>query len=180
MPDELTYATHQEYELGPAHREALRQLLQSCFPEYFEDRIFAKQAPHFRRIVTDGERVVGQVGVDHRVVRVGEESRSIFGLIDLAVDPAYRGRSIGGRLIEDICELGALHGVDAAILMADDHRLYERHGFQNIAPDCQWFGIHELRSLERMGRNLGDCFMVRTLGERDWPAGPVDFLGYLF
>ncbi len=180
MTDELTYVTRQEYELQAEQREPLRQLLRTCFPEYFEDRIFAKQVPHFRRIVMAGRGVVAQVGVDHRVVRVGEESRSIFGLIDLAVHPEWRGRGIGGRLLEDICELGAAHAVDAAILMADDHRIYERHGFVNIAPDCQWFGIHELRSLERMGRHLGDCFMVRPLGEREWPAGPVDFLGYLF
>lgn len=180
MTDDLTYVTCQEFELTTAQREPLRQLLRTCFPEYFEDRIFAKQVPHFRRLATAGERLVAQVGVDHRIVRVGAESRSIFGLLDLAVDPDHRGQGVGGQLIEDICGLGAAHGVDAAVLMADDHRVYERHGFVNIAPDCQWFGIHELRSLERMGRNLGDCFMVRALGEREWPAGPVDFLGYLF
>ncbi len=92
----IEFASEQEITVA-AHRE-LAKLLNCSFPNIFEARTYFKQLPHHRLIAKNGERTVGQMGIDHRIIRVGDEIVSIAGVIDLCVmaevtQPLDPGRS---------------------------------------------------------------------------------------
>lgn len=77
-------------------------------------------------------------------------------------------------------EAGGDHDIDFAFLLADDHRLYLKQGYELLDRHCTFLGIDEHQSLGQLERDLSDCLMVKPLGERPWPTGEIDFLGYLF
>jgi hypothetical protein len=70
--------------------------------------------------------------------------------------------------------------IDALVLFADDPRLYRACGFQNVACQATWFGIHEFESNGLQEGRVDDVMMVKTVTAEAWPAGDVDLLGYLF
>ncbi len=85
----IEIVTTPEHAISGEVRSQLRTLLDACFPGTLKGRTYFKQLPHMRLLAMDGGSVVGQVGVDGRVVNVGGTLVSIFGLIDLAVQPAF-------------------------------------------------------------------------------------------
>ena len=169
-----------EFEIGDGLHEEIRALLAAGFPGYFAERSYFKQLPHMRFLAFSGTRVIGHVGIDHRVIRVGERVLPVFGIIEMCVAQSARGSGVASRLVEEVCALGAAHAVPFVILMADDHRLYQRNGFVNADPDGRWLAIQDLQTVKVIERNLGDCFMVRSLSGETWPDGDVDMLGYLY
>jgi GNAT superfamily N-acetyltransferase len=158
----------------------MRDLLQGAFPGYPQDRSYFKVRPHFRYLAWDGETLAGQMGVDHRVIRVGNELLTIFGVIDLCVAPLYQHRSLATRLLERLADLAHETQRDAIVLFADDHRLYAANGHQRIETPCTWMMIDDHRTLGIATRSLGDSMMVNPIRLPRWPDGAVDLLGYLF
>ncbi len=75
----------QEHALSERDLAMLRQLLDDCLPDTFIGRTYVKQLPHFRLLARDGDRLIGQLGLDFRVIRVGPAILHIFGIIDLCV-----------------------------------------------------------------------------------------------
>ena len=170
-----------EHALGPALTPALAVLLDTCFPDTFEGRTYYKQLPHFRLLAGVGNTLVGQVGIDARIIRVGDACLSVFGIIDLCVAPGWRGQGFGGRLLDRAAGIAMAGQVDALIAMADRPCIYARHGFQALTPaPCRWLAINDRRSMALVDRDMGQCFRYRTLQPAGWPGGPVDLLGYLF
>lgn len=169
-----------EYTIDPTMNSEIRALLESSFPGFFRDRIYYKQVPSFRCLVRCHGKIVAQVGVVYRVIRVGERAVTIFGLADLCVDEAHRGKGLASRLLEEVESLALLHHIDTLVLLADDHRLYLGHGFEAVKRPCTWLGIDEHRSLGMRSQNLGDCLLVKLLDDQPWPQGEIDFLGFLF
>jgi hypothetical protein len=65
--------------------------------------------------------------------------------------------------------------------MADRHDLYLKEGYDRVQPALtKWLAIEDRQSVGLMTRDLSDCFMVKPLTEKRWPAGMIDMLGYLF
>jgi GNAT superfamily N-acetyltransferase len=158
----------------------VRDLLQGAFPGYPQDRPYFKLRPHFRYLAWDGETLAGQMGVDHRVIRVGNEALAIFGVIDLCVAPRYQHRRLATQLLERLDTLARDTQRDAIVLFADDHRLYTANGYQRIDTPCTWMMIDDHRTLGVTERSLGDSLMVKPIRLPRWPAGAIDLLGYLF
>jgi predicted N-acetyltransferase YhbS len=161
--------------------EQLRVLLEASFPATFEGRIYFKQLPHFRLIAQEGESVLGQLGIDTRIINVGGAILKIFGLIDLCVLPERRGSELASKLL-GAAEMIALESSrDFMVLMADRPDLYERQGFQRVnSANGKWLAIEERESVALIERDLCDCIMVKPLGAKLWPSGEIDLLGYLF
>lgn len=68
-----------EAEIGEGLSRQLQSLLQECFPGY-PGRSYFKLPPHFRYVaMTSGGVVAGQMGVELRVIRVGEHVVRTFG-----------------------------------------------------------------------------------------------------
>jgi GNAT superfamily N-acetyltransferase len=155
-------------------------LLQGAFPGYPQDRPYFKLRPHFRYLAWDGETLAGHMGVDHRVIRVGDELLAIFGVIDLCVAPRYQHRSLATQMLRLLEDWARDTQRDAIVLFADDHRVYAANGYQRIETPCTWMMIDDHRTLGITTRSLGDSMMVKPIALARWPDGAVDLLGYLF
>lgn len=170
-----------EYAISAEVCSQLRILLDQCFPDTFEGRTYYKQLPHVRLLAMDEGSVVAQVGIDGRVVTVGDTIVSIFGLIDLAVHPARRGKRIAAQLLTEAERIARAGEREFLVLMADRHDLYLKEGYDRVQPVlAKWLAIEDRKSVKLMTRDLSDCFMVKPLTEKSWPAGTIDMLGYLF
>jgi hypothetical protein len=64
---------------APGLAVQLRSLLQASFPDY-PDRSYFKLPPHFRYVAFVDGAVVAQVGVEMRVMRVGDSVARTFGV----------------------------------------------------------------------------------------------------
>ena len=173
--------TTPEYAISAEVCSQLRLLLDECFPDTFEGRTYFKQLPHMRLLALDGDSVVGQVGIDGRVVNVGGAIVSIFGLIDMAVHPARRGKHVGTLLLAEAERIARACEREFLVLMADRHELYLKEGYRRVQPAItKWLAIENRHSVELTVQDLSECFMVKPLTERTWPVGMIDMLGYLF
>ena len=170
-----------EYAISAEVGSQLQILLDQCFPDIFEGRTYFKQLPHVRLLAMDEGSVVAQVGIDARVVTVGGTTVSIFGLIDLAVHPASRGKRIGTQLLAEAERIACAGEREFLVAMADRHDLYLKQGYDRVQPALtKWLAIEDRQSVELMTRDLSNCFMVKPLTEKSWPAGTIDMLGYIF
>ena len=77
-----------ESEIGRALTNQLQSLLQLSFPGY-PDRAYYKLPPHLRLLAIVGGNVVAQLGVELRVIRVGQSVFRTFGVVDLCVKGDY-------------------------------------------------------------------------------------------
>jgi N-acetylglutamate synthase-like GNAT family acetyltransferase len=171
---------YQEYEIPTKWHEELTTLKNRCVPEHQKDRSYFKQLPHFRLICFADNKIIGQMGVDHRVIRVADEVFQIFGLIDLCVAEEQRRECIASSMLEKIFNLGRNKGIDFLFLLAADSSFYEKHDFRVIDDLCSWLRIHEHRNFGVAVERLEGEIMIRKIGEKVWPNGPIDLLGYMF
>ena len=76
----ITVVRVAEPEIGENVSSRLQSLLQTCFPGY-PDRSYFKLPPHFRYLaMTSHGDVAAQMGVEFRVIRVGDSVLRTFGL----------------------------------------------------------------------------------------------------
>lgn len=162
-----------EFDVDAAVRAAVTVLLRESFPDY-PDRSYFKLPPHLRLLAYLDGVLVGHLGVEPRLMRVGEQVVRAVGVVDLCV--RARGRGIASRLLAEVC---ALDG-EYAVLFADDDRVYVRNGFTHVDVPVTWLKIHEHRSLGLSERVVPGGMMVRPLAGNPWPAGEIDLLGHLF
>lgn len=169
-----------EYDIEPSLHEEITKLRNACFPSTAKDRSYFKQLPHFRYLAYEDGRLVGHMGIDHRVISVGNAIFSIFGIIDLCISGCSQGKGIASAMLERVSGLAKEKRIDFLFLVADDHRIYEKNGFKLISNYLVWLRIHEHKSygvgIERIEKEL----MIKQIGEKIWPDEPVDLLGYLF
>ncbi|WP_028731503.1 GNAT family N-acetyltransferase [Rhizobium leguminosarum] len=170
-----------EYEIDTRTATQIVALLDESFPDTFDGRTYFKQLPHFRYLAFEGETVIGQAGVDHRVIRVGGKFTRIFGIIDLCVTPARRGVGLAADLLKQVERRAATSNVDFLVLMGDVDTLYIANGFQHVAPAMtKWLAVEDVESVAVIERDLSDCFLIKPLKGENWPVGQIDMVGYLF
>lgn len=175
----LTIEFASEHEITVAANRELANLLDRSFPNTFEARTYFKQLPHHRLIAKNGERIVGQMGIDYRIIRVGDEIVSIAGVIDLCVLAEFRNAGIATKLL--VAMEQRFQNLDFFVLMADDSRLYHRHGYKNLKEaKSKWLAIDDRRTYGVIEKDLTDCFMYKPAKTSSWPDGTIDMLGYLF
>jgi GNAT superfamily N-acetyltransferase len=169
-----------EAEIGADLSRQLQTLLQECFPGY-PGRSYFKLPPHFRYLAMTGSGgVAGQMGVEFRVIRVGDAVLRTFGVVDLCVSQSQRSRGLAGRLLADVTGLARSCGMAFIVLFADDDRLYARNGWARVTNRCSWVRIDEHVTLGLARHADTGAMMVKALGEQAWPDGEVDLLGHLF
>ena len=169
-----------EVEIGADLSRQLQTLLQECFPGY-PGRSYFKLPPHFRYLAMTGSGgVAGQMGVEFRVIRVGDAVVRTFGIVDLCVSQSQRSRGLAGRLLTEVTGLARSCGMAFIVLFADDDRLYARNGWARVTNRCTWVRIDEHVTLGLARHADTGAMMVKVLGEHAWPDGEVDLLGHLF
>lgn len=88
-------------------------------------------------IAADGEDIVGHVAVSP--VSVSDGSKGWYGLGPLSVAPAYQGRKIGSRLVEQaLLKLKGMHASGCVVLGEPGY--YRRFGFQ-VVPALVFPGV---------------------------------------
>ncbi len=176
----ITVVRLMEAEVGADLGGQLQMLLQECFPGY-PCRSYFKLPPHFRFVaVTGSGGVAAQMGVEFRVIRVGEAVVRTFGVVDLCVRESQRSRGLGGRLLAEVTGLARSCGMAFIVLFADDDRLYARHGWARVANRCSWVRIDDHVTLGLARHADTGAMMVKAIGRHAWPDGDVDLLGHLF
>jgi GNAT superfamily N-acetyltransferase len=169
-----------EAEIGSDLSGRLQSLLQTCFPGY-PSRSYFKLPPHFRYLAMTGSGgVAAQMGVEFRVIRVGDIVVRTFGVVDLCVRESQRSRGLAGRLLAEVTGLARSCGMAFIVLFADDDRLYARNGWARVTNRCSWVRIDDHVTLGLARRADPGAMMVKALGGQAWPEGDVDLLGHLF
>ncbi|WDH75253.1 GNAT family N-acetyltransferase [Exiguobacterium marinum] len=171
-----------EFEIGEALDKQLTELLMKSFEPLYHERSYFKQLPHLRLIAYDEQQhVIGQVGLDFRVMNLNGDPIRVFGIIDLCVQEEWQGRGIGGALMERVSALGDEHRIDFLLLFADRPDLYEQIGFHKVSNTCTWLQIDDQNQTTRgIGEAPFDELMVKTVGDKQWTEGTLDLLGYLY
>jgi len=169
-----------EFEISSNIHNKISKLKNKCFPDYKTHRSYYKQIPHFRYLVFEGKKIIGHMGVDHRVILIGETPKYIFGIIDLCIDINFRNKNIASTLLEEITVLGLDSNIDFIFLFTKDNRLYKKNSFKTISAYCSWLRINNHKNFGVGFENIKNEIMIKELGENKWENNPIDFLGYLF
>jgi GNAT superfamily N-acetyltransferase len=178
--EEVTVRRVAEAEIGGELDLALRSLLGECFPGY-PSRSYFKLPPHFRYIAVAADgAVVAQLGVELRVIRVGDDVVRTFGLVDVCVGRSVRSGGLASRMLTEVTEYARACGMAFVILFADDDRLYTRNGWAHVSSRCTWLKIDNHVTIGLAQQEDPGVMMVKAVGDQAWPAGDVDLLGHLF
>lgn len=171
-----------ELEIDETLSNDLSDLLVASFEPLYPNRRYFKQLPHFRLLAFGDEgQVVGHVGLDYRVMNLNGEPIHVLGVIDLCVREEMRGNDIGKALLNEVIDLGETNQVDFLLLIADRPDLYLRAGFSHVDNTCTWLQIDDERQTTRgIGETAFDELMIRSVGDKEWTTGPLDFIGYLY
>jgi predicted N-acetyltransferase YhbS len=176
----ITVVRVAEPEIGANVSGRLQSLLQACFPGY-PARSYFKLPPHFRYLaMTSHGDVAAQMGVEFRVIRVGDRVLRTFGVVDLCVAESGRSRGLAGRLLAELTEFARTCEMAFVVLFADDDRLYARNGWARVTNRCTWVRIHDHATLGIARQEDTGAMMVKAVGEQAWPEGDVDLLGHVF
>ncbi|WP_214693799.1 MULTISPECIES: GNAT family N-acetyltransferase [unclassified Exiguobacterium] len=170
-----------EFEIGEALDKQLTELLVKSFEPLYPNRRYFKQLPHLRLIAYEDEQIIGQVGLDFRMMNMKGKPIHVLGIIDLCVREEARGRGVGRELMEKIIALGEEYSIDFLLLFADRPDLYERVGFHTVSNTCTWLQIDDENQTTRgIGEARFEELMIRQAGDKRWTDGKLDLLGYLY
>jgi predicted N-acetyltransferase YhbS len=171
----------EEYALNACERFAIQSLLAESFPEEpsLSQRIYYKQLPQRRVLMDIDGSVVGQCGIEHRIIGTSTGPSSILGVIDLCVLEQYRHQGSASKLLQWTESHAVRHGIDFIVLFASDSRLYETLGYKNQSNSLRWMMIDEHETLGIAEEPVIEL-MIKEVGDKSWPQGLVDMLGYLF
>lgn len=176
----LDYQRIEEIQIGKKQRKAIYSLLENAFGAYPQDRTYANQLPSFRYLVWDKKNLVGHMAIEYRTISVGEVTAKIFGIADLCVDENYQHKNVASTLLQQLEKLGKKSLIDFILLIAPDHGVYEKNGFQLVDNPCRWLMINNHQTFGVGNRKIKDCLLVKPIGSAKWPSGLVDLLGHIF
>ena len=178
--DDILIEKIEEYELSSHQHQLIKFLLQQAFPSYPTTKSFFNQLPNFRFLAWQKEQLIGQMGVAHRLITLNGSSYKIFGIIDICVDTAFQSKEIASTFLNQLENIAKSTEVDFLVLISKDHQLYLKNGFQLVENIGKWLIVHNRQTLGVAHRRLDDCLMIKSIQNKRWEEGTVDFLGAIF
>lgn len=169
-----------EFDIKEATHGQITRLRNICFPETKVERSYYKQLPHFRYLAFENDLLIGHMGVDYRVISVGNCIFKIFGVIDLCVIPTHRNQGIATKILNLLSELAKEKYIDFIFLVADNKKVYLKNGFEVVSNYCSWLRIDEHKNYGVAFEIIEDEFMIKQIGIKTWCNEPIDLLGYMF
>ena len=169
-----------EYKMSKSHQEKIALLLEKAFPTYPQGQYFYNQLPSFRYLVWNDDELVAHVGIDHRVIRLGDKIFKVFGMVDLCVEEKYQSQKIGSSLLEKIEEEAKAYEIDFLLLVAEQFDLYTRNGFKVVENTSKWLMLRNQHSFGILHRKLKNCILYKPVNDKEWTEGTLDFLGTVF
>ena len=180
----MTFELVDEFRLDIATKKQIADLLSVCFPETeYHGRTYFKQLPHYRLLLKDNNKLIGQLGLDYRVMTLGKQPITVLGIIDLTILPFFQRQGFGTKLLRELDEivLNHIQNVDFLFLVADKHKFYENCGFKLIKQKVKWFAIEDHINYGFQEKEFDDCLMIKKIGKTEWNENlELDMLGYWY
>lgn len=128
MSDQQTAAAM--IELPRAEWDASRELTSYCFGDFgaFVDWVFARRADHVYALKDQGKLIAQVVDTRLPISARGKIVNACL-ISHVATEPAYRGKGVMARLLNDALRRQRDEGVLLASLYPFDYAYYERYGF---------------------------------------------------
>lgn len=99
---------------------------EAALPLYFDDPLFHDT---LRFLLLDGEEAVSTATVIPVQMQMGGWFAHCAGIAGVCTEPALQGKGYAGRLMELLLPCLRERGFETAALLAEDPRLYQKHGF---------------------------------------------------
>jgi predicted acetyltransferase len=169
-----------EPDVSPALDRELIELISGCFNQphnaFFKERRYAQEMPLHRYLLRSAAgRLVAHAAVHEKVVAVAEADVRIGGIAEVCVHESARGRGHVRVLLEQVHRGLADRGVEFAFLFGDS-AIYASSGYRPIPAAIRRFNP----ATQSVEVAPNPSALVRPLGDRAWPEGPVDLRGPLF
>ena len=171
----------EEFALKNRQKQKIRALLDECFPDYPGTDIYFKQLPSFRYLTYAGKKIVGQLGVDYRIIRNGENICRALCISDVCVSEEYRSQKIGSKMMAKLEKDARKAGIDFIILISNESKMYYHLGYRGRSNIFRWLIIQNHESLGLAQRKLGKAvIMVKKISGKAWTSALTDLLGPIF
>lgn len=169
-----------EYDIDIKSEKKILNLLIESFPDiYPKDRIYYKQIPNFRYLAFEKDILIGQVGLDYRVMSLNGMPIKVLGIVDICIKQEYRGRGIGSKLLKTIEGFSTEHKLDFILLFTDVETFYAKNNFISVKNLCKWTKIDEHKTLG-IGEEVVQELMIKQTGNKAWKDGYLDMLGHMY
>ncbi len=163
-----------EFELTESMQKQAAQLLCMCFPETYNEGKplhYFKQLPNYRLLLTRDEVLIGQMGIDYRVMSLNNKPVTVFGVIGITIHPDYQGKGYGTTLMQEYINIANnhKHNIDFLFLVTDKPAFYERMGFLKTNPTVTWMKIHKGTTHSIGHEQIDDShFMYKNISGKKW------------
>jgi GNAT superfamily N-acetyltransferase len=170
----------EEYKLSTSYQKKIICLLQNTFPNYPKGQYYYNQLPSFRYLVWNKDELIGHAGIDHRVINLGNEVFTIFGIVDLCVCKKYQSQNIASFILENIETQAKTSEIDFILLFAELFGIYSKNGFKVVENSSKWLMLRNQQSFGIVHRKLKNCLLYKSISDKKWTNGTLDFLGTVF
>jgi predicted N-acetyltransferase YhbS len=169
-----------EPDVSPELDRELRELISGAFKQphnaFFQIRRYAQEMPRHRYLFRSrAGRLVAHLAVHDKRLGVADTSVAIGGIAEVCVHEAARGRGLVRQLLTRAHDELRERAVEFAFLFGDP-KIYGSSGYHAVAAP--------IRSHDPVtGRSVvapNPLALVKPLGARAWPEGPIDLRGPLF
>ncbi|WP_062263771.1 GNAT family N-acetyltransferase [Endozoicomonas arenosclerae] len=168
-----------EIDVDKKTHHQIKELRNSSFPDHTSEHSFFKQLPHIRCLEYRDSILVGYMGLDYRVMGVGDHHFKILGVIDFCVAESERGKGLGSSMLDSLASFAEVKDVDFIILVSENRSFYKRNGFRPLTVPSSWLRLHEYKNYGVAFEYIDDLW-VKPVSDKHWPEGHVDWLGYMF
>lgn len=173
-----------EIALDIATKLQIADLMKVCFPEEdFHGRHYFKQLPHYRLLLKNKNQLIGQLGLDYRVMTLNGEPINLLGVIDFAIHPQFRNQGRAAQMLNELEQLAHKFrtNIDFLFLVADQHDFYRKFGFELTAQHVRWLVTEEHINYGMKEGFFDHCLMYKQIGSKPWVEnGNLDLMGYWY
>ncbi|MDD1827070.1 GNAT family N-acetyltransferase [Photobacterium sp. ZSDE20] len=168
-----------EIEVSKEQHQAITALRNSAFPDHQVERSYYKQLPHMRALQYEQEKLVGYLGLDYRMISIGDNAYKVLGVIDFCVAEDVRGKGIGSSMLSELDMYATGRDVDFIILISDLDNFYSAKGYNRVCATNSWLRLNEHLNHGVAVEEIDDLY-VKPINGVSWPSGNVDWLGYMY
>jgi len=173
-----------EFKITKKDSLSCNNLIQESFSKLdFKGRDYFKQPPHYRILVKENNKLIGQIGLDYRAMSLDGNPIKVLGIIDICVNSKHRNRGIGKTLLKKVDDLSLEFSekVDFIFLVTNIPNYFEKYGFSRVEPTITWLKIHQHKNYGVGTEKIDDTnFMIKPIKDKKWEGENLDLLGYMY
>jgi N-acetylglutamate synthase-like GNAT family acetyltransferase len=173
-----------EFKINEKTKNQISELLKICFSdEDYGGRTYFKQIPQYRILVKENGNLIGQLGLDYRIMTINKKPIRVLGVIDLLVSPEKQKLGIGTKMLDKLNRIAEQNriNVDFILLVADKHKFYEKSGFKLTKQNVKWFATENHINYGIQEGKFDNCLMIKQIGRTKWEDDTeLDMLGYWY